>query len=484
VVQFNDANKNKMHKHKIKLYSVSGIFALFGGLSGAYYGDDLGRGLYAMLGAENSQNSDMSVVSQAASEKDRVPGQYIVVFKDDAGQNASAQSFVESYSVETTHTYSKVFKGMAARMSTASLAKVLSDPRVAYVVEDRIVKMSSTTKKPSTTKSTPTLISKPTATPKSTSSTARPAPQAKNKQTLPTGIDRINAEKKINTGADINVAVVDTGIDLNHPDLKANIAGGKNCSTGTTYNDGHGHGTHVAGTIAALDNLSGVVGVAPNAKLWAVRVLDNNGSGTWSSVICGIDFITSNAPANGGKITLANMSLGGSGTSDNNCGNTNNDPFHKAICRSRDAGVTYIVAAGNSGTDASLSVPASYDDAVITVSALADSDGKAGGTGKEVSGYKDDTFPIFSNFGKVVDIAAPGVNILSTTKGGGTKSLTGTSMATPHVTGAAALYLKTNPGSSWTQIKDALISLAEKLGAGHTDPSGKHPEPVVRADTL
>jgi len=444
-----------MSKNKFSGYLLGGVILVCAFLVGMIYLDAIqGLGLATVI------NNDIGSLVDAQGVSDRaIPGQYIVVLKEDAGTMVYAQSVADTYKVSPSFTYTKAINGFAASLTQTNLSKVKSDPRVAYIAQDRTVKVSSHARK---TVNVSTV----------------------SKQTLPTGVDRINAENKTNKGKDVNIAILDTGIDFNHPDLKANIAGGKNCSTGTTYNDGHGHGTHVAGTIAALDNLSGVVGVAPNAKLWAVRVLDNNGSGTWSSVICGIDFITSNAPANGGKITLANMSLGGSGTSDNNCGNTNNDPFHKAICRSRDAGVTYIVAAGNSGTDASLSVPASYDDAVITVSALADSDGKAGGTGKEVSGYKDDTFPIFSNFGKVVDIAAPGVNILSTTKGGGTKSLTGTSMATPHVTGAAALYLKTNPGSSWTQIKDALISLAEKLGAGHTDPSGKHPEPVVRADTL
>ena len=239
-----------------------------------------------------------------------------------------------------------------------------------------------------------------------------------------------------------------------------------------------------AGTIAALDNNQGVVGVAPRAKLWSVRVLDNNGNGSWSSVICGIDFVTSEAPANGGPITLANMSLGGAGTSDNNCGNTNNDALHQALCRSRDAGVTYVVAAGNDGADASLSVPAAYDDAVITVSALADSDGAAGGLGAATSYGVDDTFASFSNYGSVVDLAAPGVNIYSTYKGGAYATMSGTSMATPHVTGAAALYLAAHPGATWTQVRDGLKALAEPLGSGHTDPSGLHPEAVVQTNAL
>src|SRR5205823_7526044 len=108
-------------------------------------------------------------------------------------------------------------------------------------------------------------------------------------QTMGTGVARIKAMNKANTGAGVNVAVIDTGIDLTHPDLAANIVGGTNCSKGgpKNYSDGNGHGTHVAGIIAALDNGIGVVGVAPEAKLWAVRVLDDKGSGSTSDVVCG-----------------------------------------------------------------------------------------------------------------------------------------------------------------------------------------------------
>jgi subtilisin family serine protease len=238
----------------------------------------------------------------------------------------------------------------------------------------------------------------------------------------------------------------------------------------------------VAGIIAALDNSVGVVGVAPQAKLIPVKVLDRTGSGTWSSVICGIDWVTANASSMG--IKAANMSLGGSGTSDNNCGNKNSDAFHKAICRSRDAGVTYVVAAGNNSANANTFVPAAYDDAVITVSALADSDGKPGGSGSKTSYGPDDTFATFSNYGGVVDLGAPGVSIYSTYKNGGYATMSGTSMASPHVAGVAALYISGNPGSTWQQVRDGLKSLAEALNSGHTDPSGLHPEPVVKANSL
>ncbi len=432
--------KKQKVRQKVKVYGLVGLMVLFVGLA-VTYRDSLGEAMYALV--DRNGNEEMGI------EKDLVPGHYIVVMKDEEDTQV-IQSIKDTYQLSPSFTYDKALKGFAATMSAAHVEQLKKDPRVAYVTQDRLVKIASHL----------------------------------SQQTLPTGINRMNAENKANNGKDIHVAVLDTGIDLSHPDLKANIAGGKNCSSGGSYNDGNGHGSHVAGTIAAVDNGTSVVGVAPEAKLWAVRVLNNSGYGSWATLICGIDFVTSKAPQNGGPITVANMSLGGSGTSDNNCGNSNNDPLHKAICRSRDAGVTYVVASGNEGKNAGTLVPAAYNDAVITVSALADSDGNLGGTGASTSYGTDDTFASFSNWGNVVDLGAPGVNILSTWKSGGTRILSGTSMATPHVAGAVALYLKSHPGSSWTAVRDALVSLGEKLGNGHTDPSGKHSEPVVRVDTL
>ncbi|MBA4419869.1 MAG: peptidase S8 [Anaerolinea sp.] len=358
-----------------------------------------------------------------------IPGQYIVVFKDTVSNPADAASdMARQYGLGVLYKYGYTIKGFAATIPAARLDAVKTDSRVLFVSEDREVSIGA--------------------------------------QTLPTGVDRIDAEQTsthTNKGTGVNVAVIDTGIDLTHPDLKANIVGGKNCSTGSSYKDGNGHGSHVAGTIAAVDNTVGVVGVAPEAKLWAVRVLNNAGSGSWSSVICGIDFVTSKAPANGGPITVANMSLGGTGSDDGNCGLTNNDALHQAICRSVAAGVTYVVAAGNETDDAANHVPAAYDE-VITVSALSDSDGKTGGTGGAPScrtGEKDDYLAIFSNFGADVDIAAPGVCIKSTWKGGRYNTISGTSMASPHVAGAAALYIAIHPGATPTEVKDALIAAKE-----------------------
>lgn len=402
---------------------------------------------------------------------DKIPGQYIVVFKDKVTDAESeAGNIARIHKLERIHTYNHAIKGFVTRINGTELEKIKNDPRVDFVTEDRAVYISYP--RPENESFLEKLFD-----------SKRVSTQFQPPQTIPTGIDRVNAENLLNKGAGVGVAVIDTGIDLSHPDLKTNIIANKNClSSKQNGNDDNGHGTHVAGIIAALNNGIGVVGVAPESKLVAVKVLNRNGSGTWSSVICGIDWVTANALKY--NIKVANMSLGGSGASDNNCGYANNDPLHKAICKSRDAGVTYVVAAGNESKSASLSVPASYDDAVITVSALADSDGTLGGLGSPTPYGSDDTFATFSNFGTGVDLGAPGVDIYSTYKGGGYATLSGTSMATPHVSGAAVLYIKNNPSSTWSQIRDGLKALGENIGFGHTDPSGLHPEPVVRADSL
>ncbi len=233
----------------------------------------------------------------------------------------------------------------------------------------------------------------------------------------------------------------------------------KNCSTGKTPDDGNGHGTHVAGTIGALDNTVGVVGMAPGARIWPVRVLDNRGSGTYSAIVCGIDYVTAHAD----EIEVANMSLGGGGADDGNCGNSNNDAMHRAICNSVAAGITYVVAAGNETDDSANHVPAAYDE-VITVSALADFNGlPGGGAAATCRSDVDDTFASFSNYGADVDIIAPGVCINSTWKGGGYSTISGTSMASPHVAGGAALYAANNPSAAPAQVKSALQN------AGSTD---------------
>ncbi len=275
---------------------------------------------------------------EAQGKPDVIPNNFIVVLKDNVENPQDvANEMARTHGLSVEHVYTTALKGFSATIPQARLDKVKGDARVQFVSEDRVVEAFT--------------------------------------QAIPTGVSRVNAPANTNKGTGIGVAVIDTGIDLTHPDLAANIVANYSCIRGKkTGNDDNGHGSHVAGTIAALNNTIGVVGVAPEAKLIAVKVLNQSGSGTWSSVICGIDWVTANATKF--NIKVANMSLGGGGSSDNHCGNSNNDALHKAICKSTVAGVTYTVAAGNSSADASTFVPAAYDDTVITVSALADSDGQ------------------------------------------------------------------------------------------------------------
>jgi len=332
------------------------------------------------------------------------------------------------------HVYKHALKGYAATVPDSRIDELRADDRVVSVSRDQKVTLAA--------------------------------------QTLPTGIDRVDGELSSTVSGNgsgsvnVDVAVIDTGIDVDHPDL--NVVGGVNCSTGRSYDDGNGHGTHVAGTIAAKDDSNGVVGVAPGARLYAVRVLNNRGSGSFSSIICGVDWVTARA----GTIEVANMSLGGSGTDPSSSGCSTGNAFHDAVCKSVAAGVTHVVAAGNSSADAKNFVPAAFDE-VITISALADFDGEPGGLGAPTCRSDvDDTFANFSNYGADVDLIAPGVCIESTWKGGGYNTISGTSMASPHAAGAAALYLSTRPGTSPATAKSALQGAGTLDWNNVDDPDG------------
>jgi subtilisin len=281
--------------------------------------------------------------------------------------------------------------------------------------------------------------------------------------------------------------VLDTGIDTSHPDL--NVAGGYSCTKRRSYDDHYGHGTHAAGIIGALDDRTGVVGVAPGARIYGVKVLDDDANGTTRELLCGIDWVTSTRTDTDPKndIDVANLSLGGVGTDDGHCGKSDNDILHQAVCKSVAAGVTYVVAAGNDHQDASHLIPAAYDE-VITVSAIADSDGKPGGGGGSPSCRtdEDDTLANFSNYGPDVDLIAPGVCILSTTpkqsaaigRTNGYGVLSGTSFAAPHVAGAAALYLAQHPGASPATVRSALMAAASSNWDNGDDPDGIK-EPLI-----
>src|SRR3954468_12234246 len=276
----------------------------------------------------------------AASTQVAADDRYVVVLKDSAGapERVAAEQRTRHH-LRVGHIYSAALRGYSATVPRDRLAGLRADPRVAAVSPDLPVTATA--------------------------------------QTLPTGVDRVDADLSStragdHTGSvDADVAVIDTGISP-HPDL--NVAGGVDCTGSGSWQDGNGHGTHVAGTVGARDDANGVVGVAPGVRLWSVRVLDSAGQGSTSTVICGIDWVTRNA----GTIEVANMSLGGPGTKPAGSGCATGDAQHDAICRSVAAGVTYVVAAGNDSSDARNSVPAAYDE-VITVSALADFNGRPGG---------------------------------------------------------------------------------------------------------
>lgn len=370
-------------------------------------------------------------VAQAQSE-------YIVVLQDGVDVDAVAEEHANLHGADVSHRYRHALRGYSARLTSPALAAIRDDERVLFVSENRIARASS--------------VCDPTAL-----------------QCLPAGIDRIDADLSSARSGDgsgtvgVNVAVLDTGIDLTHPDL--NVAGGVSCQESAGLDDKNGHGTHVAGTIGAKDNGFGVVGVAPGARLWAVRVLNQGGNtgpqghaeGGLDEIVCGVDWVTSTRmdfdPTN--DIAVANMSLVGGGGDDGNCGLTNGDPLHLAICNSVAAGVLYVAAAGNAGVDLRNTVPASYDE-VLTATAMWDTDGKPGGLNKSSfptprtdrnCDARDDTYVAFSNFaGLPLDrahvITAPGVCIASTLPGGKYGGyFGGTSMATAHVSGTAALCI-------------------------------------------
>ncbi len=327
------------------------------------------------------------------------------------------------HGVKADTRFTHVLNGFAASLTDGQRRALDADPRVANLVRDGMVH-----------------------------ATGDPAGE------VPPGVRRVgsllNNQRNGNT-LDVDIAIVDTGIQPNHPDL--NVVGGYNCTGGGTDNWGDGasfgHGTHVAGIAAARDNGSGVEGVAAGARLWAIKVLTNSGLGYWSWVICGLDHVAGMDDPNDSskpRIEVVNMSLAGGGFDDGNCGNSNQDPMHQAVCRLERRGVTMVVAAGNENANAMNYIPAAYNE-VITVSGMADYDGQPGGNSSPPSGCSsagganagpqgDDAFAKFSDYGPDVDIIAPAVCVRSTLPNSSYGRMTGTSMATPHVAGGAALF--------------------------------------------
>ena len=388
--------------------------------------------------------------AQGATAAPPSGGNYIVVFHDSVDVATAVPDVARAHGLQVGFTYQHALKGMSAAVPAGRLAALQHDPRVAYVVEDMVRSIDA--------------------------------------QTIPTGIQRIFADTNANLEidgtddfrVDVDVAVIDTGVDFEHYDL--NVVGGVDCSGGGPFggtcvaggDDDHYHGTHVAGTIGAIDDGAGVVGVAPGARIHAVKVLDQRGSGYSSWIIAGIDWVAANADT----IEVANMSLGGSGF---------NQGEYDAIQGAVDAGVAFAVAAGNDDDDANNYSPAAFDNA-LTVSALADFDGAPGGNGSPTCRTdQDDTLADFSNWGNAVDIAAPGVCILSTypIEQGEYGTISGTSMASPHAAGALALLASSNNPGNATDVYNLYDQVMNAGNYDWVDDSGDGTqEPLLDVSTF
>lgn len=379
-----------------------------------------------------------------------------------------------SWGVRPRHVFRHGIGGFAARLSPAQVRRLRADPAVASVEIDAPVSIAKDTVEGG-------VVSRGEFT----------------RQQVPTGIRRIDADRQplahigARTDVDVDIAVLDTGIAA-HPDLR--IGGGYNCSREdgrdpTRYTDRYGHGTHVAGTIAARDNGIGVVGVVPGARVWAIKVLGDDGTGKTSDIVCGLQWMLGQQLSPGGpRFIAANMSIAGPQRHPNTaCGNGTSDTYHQLMCQAMDAGIVFAVAAANDHRVVNQR-PALFDEP-ITVAALADYDGKPGGKGRQkdvcpwYSADSDDTWANFSNWGAAVDIVAPGKCILSTFKNRRYAWMSGTSMATPHVTGAIALYRLRYPDALPQQVKQALASAGTRDWRTSSAPDGR-PYRLLQVRTL
>lgn len=351
----------------------------------------------------------------SANTPNAVDGSYIVVLDDEmrtaSAVSKAANELAGEYGTNVSSTYNTVLDGFAMKGDEAEAKRLAADPSVDYVVQSQRVQASET---------------------------QSPTPSW--------GLDRIDQAQlplddsyTYNTPADnVTAYVIDTGVDAAHEDFGDRVQSGKDfIDNDDDANDEQGHGTHVAGTVAGS-----AYGVAKGASIVPVRVLDANGSGTTDGVISGVEWVAENAsgPA------VANMSLGGGA----------DEALDAAVQGAIDNGVTFSVAAGNEGTDAGSSSPARVQDA-ITVAASGNQDEQAD----------------FSNHGEIVDLYAPGVDIVSAQMGGGETALSGTSMAAPHVAGAAALYLADNPEATPADVSEALTTSA--TADVITNPTGATP---------
>ncbi|MFC5287095.1 S8 family peptidase [Actinokineospora guangxiensis] len=330
-----------------------------------------------------------------------VAGSYIVVFKDAqataSAVNSRAADLTKRYGGKVKHTYSATIRGFSISVGESAAKRLAADPAVAYVQQDGIATIQETQQNPTW------------------------GLDRVDQRTLPLSRSYTYA----NDGSAVTAYILDTGINMRHADFEGRATSGRDfIDNDADASDCQGHGTHVAGTVG-----SKTWGVAKKVKLVSVRVLNCQGSGQYSQIISGIDWVAQNAR----KPAVANLSLGGGADTS----------VDNAIKRLVASGVTAAVAAGNDNRDACNTSPARVPEA-ITVNSTDSSDNRSS----------------FSNYGRCTDIFAPGTSITSTTQNGGSGSMSGTSMATPHVAGAVALYLHANPSASPSAVVNALVGNA------------------------
>lgn len=343
------------------------------------------------------------VVIANAGATGAIKDRYIVVLDRNAPNADSLQgeALAQKFGARIIKTYDAALNGYAVELTEKEARRFAADPAVDSVVQDQVVRIAR----------------------------AQPNPPS-------WGLDRVDQRIPLldksykypaSAGSGVTAYIIDTGVRISHEDFGGRASYGYDAvDDDTTAADGNGHGTHVAGTVAGFS-----YGMAKKAQIVAIRVLDNSGSGTVSGVIAGVDWVTKNA----NKPAIANMSLGGGA----------NSALDDAVRNSIASGVTYAVAAGNDNTNASNSSPAKVSEA-ITVGSTTSSDARSS----------------FSNYGSSLDLFAPGSSIASAWNTGdtATNTVSGTSMATPHVAGAAALYLSDNQAATPGQVASALTSAA------------------------
>ncbi len=349
-----------------------------------------------------------SLSSAPGNAQEEAATSFIFVFRSDFPADRVPEEAVRlttEHSGAVRHTFKVALKGFSATLSAQAAARLAErNPQIAYHERNGVV----------------SAIDQANETAAEVRGGSGKPGSSEPPQIVPYGILRVGGPIG---GSGRHAWVIDTGIDLDHPDLVVGAGANFVLRGKNSPDDGNGHGTHVAGTIAAVDNTVDVVGVAAGAAVHPVRVLDNSGFGTIDGVVAGVDYVAANAdPARGDAV---NMSLGAAG---------HFQSLHDAIVNTANLGIRFAVAAGNDASNAGGFEPAHIDHPnVYTVSAIDNAD----------------VFAYFSNYGNPpIDFAAPGVSIVSTAKGGGVTTMSGTSMATPHVCGLLLLGIPRTSGNA------------------------------------